>query len=286
MNLFVTGGTGFLGSYFLQAAIAAGHNVRAIRRSIQSRPRINLEIQPKWLTIDLSSIKSIHLEGIDTVVHFAAAGVGPHKMAWETLIDVNISGSIRLMEAAADAGVKRFVAAGTCHEYGSSANRLDVLYPNSPLEPLTAYGTSKAAGFMLMQGLANEVPLEFFYGRVFTAYGEGQDSASFWPSLKKAAIAGKDFWMTSGEQISDFIHATDVADHFLTACHRQDMRPSEPLVVNIGSGKTKRLLDFAKIEWSRLGATGSILAGKIPDRDHQIYRYTPDISTLTPSHLK
>jgi NAD dependent epimerase/dehydratase family len=95
---------------------------------------------------------------------------------------------------------------------------------------LTPYGASKAAGFTLLRTTAIEQAFEFFYGRIFTVYGDGQCGLNFWPSLKKAATDGRDFPMTSGTQISDFIHATQVADHFLAACERNDIDASRPPV--------------------------------------------------------
>ena len=280
MRLFLTGGTGFIGSHVLAAALAAGHQVRALRRSPASAPVIPLPHPPQWCEGDLGTIGPSQLEGVDAVVHLASAGVSPKRVPWNELVQANVVGSLRLLELAAEAGVRRCVVAGTSHEYGKAALRFSAIPPDAPLEPLSAYGASKAAAFQLLRAFAIEQGLELFYGRVFTAYGEGQFAGNFWPSLRRAALAGEDFPMTSCRQVSDFIPVAAVASHLLEACTRPDVAPGVPLVVNIGSGTATNLLAFAEQEWSGFRATGRLLPASLPDRPDQIERYVPDLSGL------
>ena len=72
MKLFVTGGTGFVGSHFVRQAIAAGHSVLALRRTPESRPRISLPIAPHWLTKSMLEVAEEDLVGCDVLVHLAA----------------------------------------------------------------------------------------------------------------------------------------------------------------------------------------------------------------------
>ncbi len=280
MRLFITGGTGFIGSHVLAAALAAGHQVRALRRSPASAPVIPLPRQPEWCEGDLHSLTAPQLQGVEVVLHLASAGVSPKQVPWAELVQANVVGSLRLLELAADAGVRRCVVTGTSHEYGNAARRYDAIPPDAPLEPLSAYGASKAAAFQLLRTFAIERRLELFYGRIFTAYGEGQFAGNFWPSLRRAALAGEDFPMTSGRQISDFVPVAAVAAHLLEACHRDDISAGVPLVTNVGSGGATSLLAFAEAEWGRLGATGRLLPASLPDRPDQIERYVPDLRGL------
>lgn len=280
MRLFLTGGTGFIGAHVLSAAMAAGHEVRALRRSPSSVPPIPLPCQPIWYEGHLHTLTAACLEGVDAVVHLASAGVSPKQASWSELVQVNVAGSLRLLELAAEVGVCRCVVAGTSHEYGNAARRFDAIPADAPLEPLSAYGASKAAAFQLLRAFAIERRLELFYGRIFSAYGEGQYEANFWPSLRRAAMAGEDFAMTSGRQISDFIPVSVVAGHILQASSRPDIRAGVPLVANIGSGVATSLLSFAKAEWDRLGAIGQLNPSSLPDRPGQIERYVPDLLGL------
>jgi UDP-glucose 4-epimerase len=280
MRLFLTGGTGFIGSHVLAAALAAGHQVLALRRSPASAPVIPLPHQPQWCEGNLHSLAAAQLEGVEAVLHLASAGVSPKPASWDELVQANVAGSLRLLERAAEAGVRRCVVAGTSHEYGNAARRYDAIPPDAPLEPLSPYGASKAAAFQLLRAFAIARGLELFYGRIFSSYGEGQFEGNFWPSLRRAALAGDDFPMTSGRQISDFIPVAAVAAHLLQACRRDDIGAGVPLVTNVGSGVATSLLAFAEAEWERLRATGRLLPASLPDRPDQIERYVPDLRRL------
>jgi UDP-glucose 4-epimerase len=280
MRLFITGATGFVGSHVLAAALAAGHEVVAMRRSPSSATAIPLPCQPIWSEGNLHTLTAECLEGVDAVVHLASAGVSPKQASWGELVQVNVVGSLRLLELASDCGVRRCVVAGTSHEYGTAARCFDAIPSDAQLEPLSSYGASKAAAFQLIRAFAIEQRIELFYGRIFSAYGDGQFEGNFWPSLRRAALAGEDFAMTSGRQINDFIPVAVVAGHILEACSRPDIRAGLPLVANIGSGVATTLLAFAEAEWDRLGATGKLMPGSLPDRSDQIARYVPDLRGL------
>ena len=169
MRLFITGATGFLGSHVLSAALAAGYEVRALRRHEMSSPVVPLTSQPVWCEGDLSTLQSHWFEGVDAVVHLAAAGVSPKQARWSELVQVNVVGSLQLLEMAKEIGVRRFVVAGTSHEYGNAARRYEAIPPDSPLEPVNAYGASKAAGFVSNGG--------YLFGRGRNKIrGEGDDN--------------------------------------------------------------------------------------------------------------
>ena len=280
MRIFLTGATGFIGSHVLKAALSAGHDVIALRRRQTSVPVISLSQSPIWCDGDLDQLSPSWFEGVDAVLHLASAGVSPKKVHWSKLLHVNVVQSLSLMDIAATAHVPRFVAAGTCHEYGTAACRTEFVLPNSPLEPLTPYASSKAAAFHLLRTYSIENHIEFFYGRIYNAFGEGQFAENFWPSLFSAATSGSDFPMTSGSQICDFIHVSSVAEHLVRACTRLDIQPGNPLVANIGTGIPTSLLSFAQLEWARLGAKGKLIPGALPDRPSLIPRNVPDLSGL------
>ena len=275
MKLFITGCTGFIGSYVLDSALKAGLEVVATRRSTSTLPVIPLSNEPIWLERTLNSITQNDLNGCDVLVHLASAGVSPKQVSLETMLEVNISNTISLVEMSYRAGVRRFVLAGSCYEYGGSALNYVAIPPCAPLQPTNLYGASKAAGFQLVSTFARIHNLELYYGRIFSAYGEGQYKENFWPSLKYSAIHDLDFHMTKGTQIRDFVPVEDVALKLIEACHRTDIQSGEPLIENIGSGRSISLHDFAHEEWVRLGATGQIIAGAIPDRPGEIERFVP-----------
>ena len=282
MRILLTGGTGFIGSHLLGELLQAGHEVVAVRRP-GSEPVIPLEQQPIWLERSLLDLIANDLAGLEVVIHLASAGVSPQQVSWQELEEINVAAGLHLIQLAHQAGIRRFVAAGSCFEYGSEAEVWDRIPPNAPLRPTTPYGSSKAAGFLMLKAFAIAHPIELFYGRIFAAYGEGQFSGNLWPMLRQAASAGGDFPMTEGEQIRDFIPVAEVAWHLRIAAERRDLQPAQPLVVNIGSGQGLRVVDFAMQQWQQFGASGFIKPGAIPSRPGQIARFVADPIHLDPT---
>ena len=213
----------------------------------------------------------------EAVVHLAAVGVSPQRATWEELFRINVIESLGLCMTAAEAGVRRFVICGSCFEYGRSSERYDFIPPDAPLEPVNGYGASKAAASVALLTLARERSLELALLRPFQAFGEGQHESNFWPSLRAAALAGRDFPMTPGEQVRDYQPVEDVAAAFLDAATTLPLIPGEPLVQNVGSGDTQTLADFAEYWWRRWNATGRLLKGAMPYRRGEVMRYVPKI---------
>jgi len=275
MKLFLTGGTGFIGSHLLAELLQSGHEVVSLRRA-GSKPVLLQNQEPIWLERTFFELTTSDLEGVEAVIHLASAGVSPQKASWEDLEKINIAASVRLIQLSHEAGVQRFVATGTCHEYGLEAKNWDRIPPRAPLQPITPYGSSKAAGFLMLRAFAIANKMELFYGRIFSAYGEGQFEENLWPSLRKAALRGDNFPMTDGKQVSDFIPVQTVAKHLATACYRSDIVSGKPLVVNIASGQGISVLEFAQRCWNELGGSGTLENGSLPSRHHQLPRMVAD----------
>jgi nucleoside-diphosphate-sugar epimerase len=275
MKLFVSGATGFLGSHFIRAASEAGYQVTALRRNRDSEPRIPLPHALSWLDKGLREVTEQDLTGHDVLVHLAAAGVDL-QAGWEECFRVNVSDSLDLWIKAAKAGINRFVIVGSCFEYGRSGERFAFIPPDAPLEPVTAYGASKAAASVAALGLAAEAGLKLSVVRPFHIFGEGQGESSFWPSLRRAALSGEDFEMTAGEQIRDFSPVEAVAKGLLNAC-AEPVEPGIPNVRNLGTGSPRSLQEFAREWWAQWHASGHLLVGAKPYRKGEVMRYVPEI---------
>jgi nucleoside-diphosphate-sugar epimerase len=272
MRLFLTGGTGFIGSYFLRDALTAGHTITALRRSTGAK--IPLPHDPRWLERTMPDVGPADFAGHDVLVHFAAVGVSPQKADWATLFRVNVTESLALWQRAADAGIQRFLICGSCFEYGKAGERYEFIPPDAPLEPSSGYGASKAAATMAAVALARERGLSLTVARPFHTFGEGQHGENFWPSLRRAALAGEDFPMTAGEQVRDFMPVEELAAAFLRLLDFSPP-PGEPLVRNIGTGQPITLRAFAEGWWSHWKAKGKLLPGAIPYAFKEVMRYVP-----------
>ncbi|MBT9493243.1 MAG: NAD-dependent epimerase/dehydratase family protein [Paucibacter sp.] len=282
MKLFVTGATGFVGSHFVRHAIAAGHSVLASHR----RGAKTFDVDGlTWLEADLDALPTGKLMGCHALVHFAAVGVSPKRASRQEMTYWNATVPQLLMESAREANIQRVVMAGSFAEYGRSAERFELIPPDAPLLPTSAYAASKAASFVTCHAAAIELGLELCYLRVFSAFGDGQFDTNFWPALRKAAMEGADFPMTAGEQLRDFVPVEDVAREFLYAVLRQDVIPAEPKTWNVGSGQPITIREFAKSWWQQWNATGKLQVGAIPYRPNEVRKFAPLITDRAPTPI-
>lgn len=277
MKFFVTGGTGFIGSHFIQQALAAGHEVLALRRSEQSAPRLALSKNVIWLTKALDEVTVNDLSAVDAVVHLASPGVSPQKATLEELLYWNVTVLSRLITVASQADISRIVVAGTFAEYGRSADSFDPIPPHAPLLPTYDYAASKAAGFGVIYSQAISLSLELVYLRIFSAFGEGQHPSNFWPALMAAAKSGEDFEMTAGEQVRDYLPVEDVAKTFLNWSVSREVSKGNPVVKNVGSGKPISMSEFAEHWWKKSSACGTLKIGALPYRPNEIMRFVPEV---------
>ena len=280
MKIALTGGTGFIGSHFLKQALAEGHNVLAIRRSSNSQPRIHLDQEPIWLDRQLDEVCSDDLEGCEVMVHLAAhTGNVPYDSLTNCL-RWNLIAVLKLFEEARKAGIKRFIVAGSCFEYGRSGERYSEIPSDAPLEPTNSYAASKAAASIAFCQWAEEHQLYMEILRVFHVYGEGELESRFWPSLRRSALSGEDFSMTEGAQIRDFMLVDDVAQSFLRRSHPGERPLNHSKVINLSSGKPVSIREFAETWWKKWNARGSLHFGKVPYRRGEVMRYVPGANLL------
>ena len=273
MKILLTGGSGFIGSHFLNQALAAGHKVRALRRSPISKPRIPILRQPEWLERQLDQVSVADLEGCDVVVHLAAHSVQYPIDTLANCLHWNLIAVLALFEQARLAGVQHFIVAGSCFEYGRSGERYDAIPTDAPLEPTNSYAASKAAASIALRQWAEQHQLSLEILRVFHVFGEGEAETRFWPSLRRAALAGEDFSMTGGEQIRDFLAVESVAATFLQRAIAENPERTRFKLFNLSSGDPCTLRVFAEHLWEQMGAKGRLLLGKVKYRPDEVMNY-------------
>jgi len=279
MKIFLTGGTGFIGSNLIKCLGDFGFKIVAQRRRNSSVPVSNSEYVT-WVVKDLDEDFSIELLECDALVHLATHSAAPPYAPLNECLYWNVSAMSQLFLQAADSGIENFIVAGSCFEYGLSANSYDYIPPSAPLLPNLSYSTSKAAATLSACGLARERSLKMDILRIFQAYGEGESASRFWPSLRSAALNGDDFRMSAGEQVRDFIHVSDICKEILQTLHSTQAIHGRPLIRNIGTGRGTTLLDFARYWWSKWDASGKLIPGSIGLRPRELLRIVADTHSI------
>ncbi|ALT76194.1 NAD-dependent epimerase/dehydratase family protein [Paucibacter sp. KCTC 42545] len=276
MKLFVTGGTGFVGSHFLQQAMDAGHEVIAQRRP-GSRSRLLLTREPTWVDRALDQDFNVELAGCDAVVHLASHTPNPPYAPLDECLYWNVYATTCLLQQAAAKGVSNVLIAGTCFEYGAGAERQEFVHPATEPRPTQTYPISKAAATTACMGLARQMSLRLQVLRIFQVYGDGEAASRFWPSMRAAAREGRDFPMSAGTQIRDFISVEDVARQFLAALTDDSVEPGRPVIRNVGTGRAQSLLEFAQVWWTTWNAQGQLQPGQNGLRPGEVPRLVANI---------
>lgn len=183
-----------------------------------------------------------------------------------------------LCKQAYESNINKFIIGGSCFEYGRSGERYQFIPTTAALEPITNYATSKAVASILLYGWASKNNISMHIMRFFHVYGEGEHENRLWPSLKSAALSGRDFEMTKGEQVRDFISVDELVYHIIQSLSFNLITPGVPKISNIGSGNILTVYEFCSYWWQKWGAKGKLIVGKVPYRENEVMRYVPELA--------
>lgn len=216
MRLFVTGASGFIGSHFVDQALASGHEVIALCRP-GGNPEGRHALLAKGVRIVEGDVLDTHLAdavpgSIDCVCHFAAAFKegGADEAYFQR---VNVAGSANLIDTAHRSGAKRFVLCSTAGIYGSRVpGTIDETRPTSPWN---AYERSKVAAEQEVRDRSRALGLEYVILRPTAVYGP-RDKRLL--KLFRSVEKGRFPLFGRGEGRRHMVYVSDLADAFLRAC--------------------------------------------------------------------
>lgn len=262
MRAFVTGHRGYIGSHLVDVLKRAGHTVVGCDLGLFDDCGWEPVVAPDVdLTKDTRKIELRDLEGCDCVMHLAALSNDPMgAVNAQVTLEVNRDASVRLARLAKQAGVARFLFAGSCSVYGKGA-KLD-LDESDPLNPLTAYAQSKIETEKLVSELADD-HFSPAYLRNATAYGHS-------PMLRidlvvnnllgSARAYGEIRIQSDGTPWRPLIHCRDIARAFLAfaeaptaAIHNRAVNVganAENFQVRDVADQVQRLMPSAKITYT------------------------------------
>lgn len=249
MKFLVTGGAGFLGSALSNQLVASGHEVRVID-NLRSGDQDKLDRRVLFTHGDVADIPKMWtlLQGIDCVYHLAARVAVAESIQYPREYNHdNVGGTVSIMEAMRDVGVKRVVFTSSGAVYGDQpVERLhEELTPN----PDSPYAVSKLASEAYIRTIGRLWQIETVSLRIFNAYGLNQRVRASHPPViphfLRSALSGSSLVIHGdGEQTRDYIHVDDVVSALITAATVGEV---DQQIVNVGSGKATSINDLIEI---------------------------------------
>ena len=251
MSILVTGGAGFVGLNIVQALLAYGDDVVLFDQG-QLPPGAERALQPwsDYLWTEQGDVlDSQRLEAlfqrypIDRVIHAAAVTSGPDREARDpaSIVEVNLRGTINVLDASRKHSVRRVIYIGSGAAYGETLYRLPRIYEDSPSVPTTLYSVTKHAAERLCMRMTALWKLDLVCVRLGTVIGPWErdtgvrDNFGTHSQLAALAVSGKSALLPGREIQRDWVYALDVAGALVALMHAPG--PLQPLY-NLSSGFT------------------------------------------------
>jgi UDP-glucose 4-epimerase len=268
VKVLVTGGSGQLGSYLLED-FSGKHEVRSIDTRKPSIERHRSLVS----NVDIRDVAGARkaCEWADAVVH-AAAQVSVEKSTQDPRsdADVNVIGTLNMLDASAAAGVKKFVYVSSAAVYGDP--RYLPVDEGHPKNPKSFYGVSKLSAEQYVQAFAECRNLRYIMVRPFNFYSPRADPKSPYSGVVTKFVEwakeGKPLRIEGdGEQTRDFIHAKEVARMIRMAVES----PAKNITLNCGSGKGTSINVLAETLSSIMGGLRiEHIAPRVGDIRHSV----------------
>jgi len=249
MNFLITGAAGFLGSALANRLSAKGHSIRGMDDLSTGNPdalspdvlftRADVNDRPRLWTL---------MQNIDCVYHLAARVLVPESVLYPREYNlVNVGGTVALMEAMRDVGVKRvvFISSGAIYGDQEAQPVKESATPN----PSSPYAVSKLAAEYYVRTIGSLWKIETVCLRVFNAYGPGQHlppvHAPVIPNfLRQSAQGGTVVVNGDGKQTRDYVFIEDVVDAMEAAATTPKANQE---IINIGSGVETSVADLSTL---------------------------------------
>lgn len=278
MNYLITGAAGFLGSALANYLAREGHQVRGLDDLSAGDPmalspdvlftRGDVNDRPKLWTL---------LQDIDCVYHLAARVFVPESILYPREYNAtNVGGTVSLMEAMRDVGVRRVVFISSGAVYGNQETQplKEIASPN----PRSPYAVSKLAAEYYVRTIGDLWGIETVSLRVFNAYGPGQHLPPSHPPvipnfLRQAIRGGTLVIHGEGSQTRDYVYVDDVISAMIAASTAPGINH---LVINVGSGVETSLRDLVRLIIDATGVNLEVITN--PRTDPGVSRMCADLS--------
>jgi UDP-glucose 4-epimerase len=249
MRFLVTGAAGFLGSALANRLAKEGHSVRGLDDLSTGDPAV-LSPEIHFTRGDINDRPKLwtQLQDVDCVYHLAARVSVPESLLYPREYNqVNVGGTVTLMEAMRDVGVRRVVFISSGAIYGEQL--LQPLREDAQPFPRSPYAVSKLAAEYYIRTIGSLWGIETVCLRVFNAYGPGQHippvHAPVIPNLlRQSRLNGTVVVHGDGSQTRDYVYVDDVVNAMVAASNAPGVNQ---LIINVGSGQDVSVRELLRL---------------------------------------
>lgn len=273
MRVLVTGGAGFIGSHLVERLISDPSLQVVVLDNLRRGSLENLSFANEQVEVRLGDIRRLDdvrtaMAGCEVVFHLAAqANVIGAVQDVEYSVDTNVGGTVNVLRAAEEAGVRRMVFTSSREVYGD-AGEIPVS-ERTPFSAKNAYGASKIAGEMYCRALAGSMEIAVL--RLTNVYGT-RDHDRVIPIFVESALRNQPLILYGGQQIMDFIPVSTVTGILQRAGFGNLV--GEP--VNVGSGHGTAVAEVAQAALRAVESASVITIA--PARKFEVTRFIADIT--------
>jgi UDP-glucose 4-epimerase len=250
MQFLITGGVGFLGSALARRLSEMDHDVRVVDDLSAGGDPTRLPPHVNFTRGDINDLPRLWtlLQGVDCVYHLAARVSVPESIRYPREYNaVNVGGTVSVLEAMRDVGVKRLVFTSSGAIYGNQEPQ--PLHEDLPPNPYSPYAVSKLAAEHYIRSIGRLWDVETVCLRIFNAYGPGQQlpssAAPVIPHFLKQVLGGGSVVIHgTGGQTRDFVYIDDVVDALVHAATAPNV---DRKIINVGSGVDTSVTELVKL---------------------------------------
>ena len=280
MNIFVTGGAGFIGSFLTEHLLQNGHNVTvydSLVNSSEDNAKRLQKLNANFICGDISDLDNLSksISGHDVCIHLAAQ-IDVLESIKNPLNNntINISGTRNVLNSCVKNNVS-VIAASTAALYEESKEPLS---ESSSIKPKSPYGESKQAMEQILYDYSKIHHINSLSLRIFNVFGKGQNIKYAGVITKFLENIRNDKNLTifgDGNATRDFVSVNDVVDAIVLAIKRIEGKRGE--IINVGSGNSIKISELAKMMISISGKDSSRIEYK-PENNDEIINSKSNIS--------
>ncbi len=276
----VTGATGVLGAALVEEL--TGHQIETVIVGHRGSKRNRFVCKSRYAKLIECNLDEIDRlpellggqDGFDVFYHLGWTGTSDRDNVSEQ--EKNISYTLATLRVARELGCARFIGAGSQAEYGRQNGQIA---PDTPTYPVTAYGMAKLCAGQMSRLLASQIGIGHVWTRTLSVYGPNDSINTLVTTVIRKLLAGEKPLCTLGEQIWDYLYASDAGRALYLLGEARDQVVDGHTYV-IGSGEGRPLAEYLYMIRDAIDEKLPLGIGEIPYSERQVMYLQGDISDL------